>query len=101
MQNEIANYSKSEAKRELARLSLLLKRANQAYHRDDDPIISDSEFDKLKAINQEIEKHFPELKRKDSQSQIVGAKPARGFSKIKHSVKMLSLANAFDKNDLC
>ena len=40
MQNEIANYSKSEAKRELARLSLLLKRANQAYHRDDDPIMS-------------------------------------------------------------
>ena len=100
MQNEIANYSKSEAKRELARLSLLLKRANQAYHRDDDPIISDSEFDKLKALNQEIEKHFPELKRKDSQSQTVGAKPARGFSKIKHSIKMLSLANAFDKNDL-
>ena len=42
MQNEIANYSKSEAKRELARLSLLLKRANQAYHRDDDPIMTDS-----------------------------------------------------------
>ena len=40
MQNEIANYSKSEAKRELARLSLLLKRANQAYHRDDDPIMT-------------------------------------------------------------
>lgn len=100
MQNEIANYSKSEAKRELARLSLLLKRANQAYHRDDDPIMSDSEFDKLKALNQEIEKHFPELKRRDSQSQAVGAKAARGFSKIRHSIKMLSLANAFDENDL-
>ena len=62
--------------------------------------MTDSEFDKLKALNQEIEKHFPELKRRDSQSQAVGAKAARGFSKIRHSIKMLSLANAFDENDL-
>ncbi len=100
MQKEVAKYTKAEAKSELARLSVLLKRANQAYHSEDNPIISDSEFDRLKSINKEIESRFPDLKRSDSQSDIVGAKPAKGFMKIKHSVKMLSLANAFDEGDI-
>lgn len=46
--NNIDNYSNAEAVKELARLSILLKRANRSYHQDDDPIMSDAKFDELK-----------------------------------------------------
>ena len=98
--NDIVNYSKSKAAKELARLAILLKRANKSYHQDDDPIISDAEFDKLKKLNQKIEDYFPDLKRIDSLSDVVGASPATGFAKIKHSKKMFSLGNAFNEEDL-
>ena len=52
--NNIDNYSNAEAVKELARLSILLKRANRSYHQDDDPIMSDAEFDELKKLNKTI-----------------------------------------------
>jgi len=98
--NNIDNYSNAEAVKELARLSILLKRANRSYHQDDDPIMSDAKFDELKKLNQRIELHFPKLKRSDSPSEVIGASPATGFAKIKHAKKMFSLGNAFNEEDL-
>lgn len=85
---------------ELARLASLLNAANEAYHTNDAPEISDAEYDALKRRNAAIEARFPELKRADSPSDLVGAAPADGFGKITHKVRMLSLSNGFDDADI-
>ncbi|MCJ8139636.1 NAD-dependent DNA ligase LigA [Falsirhodobacter halotolerans] len=85
-----------EAAAELADLAQRLAQANDAYHRDDAPTLTDAEFDALKRRNQAIEIRFPELKRPDSATDQVGAAPSDAFGKVRHAVAMLSLANAFD-----
>ena len=89
-----------QAAAELARLADLLTRANRAYHTDDAPEISDSDYDALKRRNAEIEAAFPGLKRDDSPSEQVGAPLAEGFAKVAHEIRMLSLGNAFDDEDV-
>jgi len=97
---DVADLSADDARAELARLADLIQRANVAYHGQDAPQISDAEFDALKRRNQEIETRFPELKRADSPSEAVGAAPSSGFAKITHAQRMLSLANAFEDQDV-
>ncbi|KIT16972.1 NAD-dependent DNA ligase LigA [Jannaschia aquimarina] len=97
---EVEALDEAAAKAELARLADLLVRANAAYHAEDAPIISDAEFDALRRRNAAIEARFPDLKRADSPSDLVGATPAEGFSKIRHAQRMLSLGNAFDGADV-
>ncbi len=92
--------TKDQAKTELAWLATQLTQANTAYHRDDAPDIADAEYDALKRRNTAIEARFPDLKRTDSPSDIVGGAVAEGFGKIKHVVRMLSLGNAFDDDDV-
>lgn len=96
----VESLSEEEARAELARLAALLAEANQAYHGADAPDISDAEYDALKARNAAIEARFPDLKRDDSPSEQVGATPAEGFAKVTHAVRMLSLGNAFDDDDI-
>jgi DNA ligase (NAD+) len=62
--------------------------------------MSDAEFDALKARNAAIEARFGDLKRADSPSDMVGAAPSEGFAKVTHAVRMLSLGNAFDDEDV-
>ena len=100
MTDDIQTLSTAEADAELARLADLLARANTAYHGEDAPDMSDAEYDALKRRNAAIEAMFPDLKRSDSPSDLVGAAPAEGFQKITHSVPMLSLGNAFDDEDV-
>ncbi|MEM6887809.1 MAG: NAD-dependent DNA ligase LigA [Pseudomonadota bacterium] len=90
----------AEARSELTQLATALSAANTAYHRDDAPEIADAEYDRLKARNTAIEQRFPHLKRSDSPSDQVGAAVVEGFSKVTHAVAMLSLANAFDEEDV-
>ncbi|WGW02643.1 NAD-dependent DNA ligase LigA [Tropicibacter oceani] len=92
--------SEDEARAELARLAQVLAQANQAYHTQDAPEISDADYDRLKQRNAAIEALFPDLKRDDSPSDQVGAAPAEGFSKVRHAVRMMSLSNAFDDADI-
>ena len=89
-----------QARAELARLADLLQKANVAYHREDDPAISDAEYDRLKHRNAAIEARFADLKRPDSPSDQVGAAVADGFGKVQHAVRMLSLGNAFSDDDV-
>ena len=90
----------SEAEAELTALSLALNKANHAYHSADTPSISDAEYDRLKQRNLSIETVFPELKRRDSPTDQVGAAPADGFAKLQHKQRMLSLGNAFTNEDV-
>ncbi|WP_209426636.1 NAD-dependent DNA ligase LigA [Pararhodobacter sp. SW119] len=96
----VEKLSEAEAQAELDRLAGLLDKANRAYYQADAPVMADAEFDALKRRNAAIEARFPALKRADSPTEQVGAPPAEGFGKIRHTVRMLSLANAFDADDL-
>jgi len=77
-----------------------IKEHNQHYYEASTPKISDAEYDKLKKEITEFEKKYSFLKSKSSPSLLVGTKPSKNFLKSKHRVKMLSLLNAFDQEDL-
>ncbi|WP_050602407.1 NAD-dependent DNA ligase LigA [Ruegeria sp. 6PALISEP08] len=96
----ISDLTEDQARAELARLADVLSRANTLYHGADAPEISDAEYDTLKRRNAEIEAQFPNLKRSDSPSEQVGARAADGFSKVTHAMRMMSLGNAFDDEDV-
>ena len=97
---DIEALNDQTAAAELAELAQQLSRFNQAYHTDDQPEISDSEYDALKRRNAAIEAAFPHLKRDDSPSDQVGAPVSETFAKVTHAVRMLSLANAFTDQDV-
>ena len=85
---------------ELKRLKLEIARHDALYYQNDAPEISDAGYDTLRARNLAIEARFPELVRADSPNLTVGAAPAAQFSKVAHTVPMLSLANAFADSDV-
>ncbi len=90
----------SQAEAELAELAEMLSWHDKLYHGQDQPEISDAEYDLLVRRNSAIESRFSELIRSDSPSRRVGAAPTTGFRKIRHSVAMLSLSNAFSQQDM-
>lgn len=98
---ETSDISDEEtARRRLAALATLLAGANTAYHGVDAPEIDDAQYDHLKRENAALEAKFPHLKRTDSPSDQVGSAPSDGFGKITHAQRMLSLGNAFDREDV-
>lgn len=96
----VSELTEDQARAELARLAEAIARANTLYHAEDAPDISDADYDALKRRNADIEARFPQLKRPDSPSDQVGARPAEGFSKLEHAVRMMSLGNAFNDEDV-
>ncbi|MFN2127618.1 MAG: NAD-dependent DNA ligase LigA [Anaerolineales bacterium] len=72
---------------------------NYRYHVLDDPVISDSEFDRLLAELKKIEAENPELITPDSPTQRVGGVISEGFNKIQHPAPILSLGNAFGSDE--
>ena len=73
---------------------------NKKYYDQNISEIPDAAFDNLKNEIIDLEKKNTFLSNKKSPSQSVGYKPSKNFKKVKHGVPMLSLANAFDRNDL-
>ena len=77
-----------------------LKKHNKFYYENSSPEISDKEYDSLIKENNHLEKKFPDLILQNSPNNTVGGSTSNKFKKINHKVKMLSLANAFEKKDL-
>ncbi len=73
---------------------------NYRYHVLDDPVVSDAHYDDLMKQLRELESERPELVTPDSPTQRVGAAPLEGFDEVEHPSPMLSLANAFDMDQL-
>lgn len=96
----VEDLNEAEAKAELGRLSDAIAEADRLYHQEDAPDLTDAEYDLLRRRNQAIEERFPDLKREDSPSERVAPGPADGFAKVRHARPMLSLANAFDDEDV-
>ena len=91
----VSELTLDEAKKELEHLAKEIAKADTSYYQNDDPYLSDAEYDKLKHRNLDIEAKFPELIRADSPSLRVGAKVKSGFKKVTHSFPMLSLGDVF------
>ena len=89
-----------ETRKRHSYLSLLIAKHNKKYHGEDNPDISDAEYDALFQELSNLEEQYPELTNVDSPTQKVGAAPSKKFGKIKHSVPMLSLGNVFTEEDL-
>ena len=83
-----------------AELRHLLNRAGHAYYVLDAPVMEDAVYDRLYRELLELEQNDPGLQRPDSPTQRVGGAPAEGFTSVEHRVGMLSLDNAFNRDDL-
>ena len=99
-QKPAGDLTEAEARKELARLAVEIKLADAAYYEEDNPHLSDADYDALRRRNSDIEAAFPHLKRKDSPSDRVGAEVSEAFSKVSHGLPMLSLDNAFSDEDV-
>ena len=77
-----------------------IKKHNKLYFEKSSPKISDSQYDEIKREILDLEKKYSFLKSELSPSNALGYAPSKNFVKSKHRVKMLSLSNAFNKEDL-
>lgn len=89
-----------DLKKRVKELTDLLEKYNYEYYVLDNPSVSDAEFDRLMQELMLIEEQHPELKSNVSPTQRVGGQVVSEFKKIPHKRMMLSLANAFNEDDL-
>lgn len=89
-----------EAEKRILEIRELLNRYNHEYYVLDNPTVSDAEYDRLMQELIDLENRFPEFKSSLSPSQRVGGKVLEEFKKVQHKRSMLSLANAFNEDDL-
>ena len=89
-----SNVSENDNQSKLNSLYEQIIEHNKKYHQDNNPSISDAEYDELVREAIEIEKEFPEFKQTNSPTDLVGSAPLDGFTKIQHKIPMLSIQNA-------
>ena len=77
-----------------------ITKLNKNYYNNNNPLVSDAEYDDLKKEILLLEQNYKFLKSKNSPSKIIGHKPSKNFKKSLHKVPMLSLGNAFSEEDL-
>ena len=88
------------ARRRVVELRGLIAHHDYRYHVLDDAEIPDVEYDRLMRELQTLEEQHPDLVSADSPTQRVGATPSDAFDPVHHRVPMLSLANAFDEEEV-
>ncbi len=88
---------KRQVKDKIEQLSDKLNKYSYLYYVKNEPVVADSEFDKLLLKLRKLEEKYPEFITKDSPTQRVGVKIQSRFNKVKHAKKMLSLQAAQDR----
>ena len=81
-------------------LRRLIAHHRKRYYVDNDPEVSDAEYDALERELREIEDAWPELRTDDSPTLRVGGEPGEGFPTFRHATPLLSLDNAYDEAEL-
>ncbi len=89
-----------DAARRIGELRMQIRHHEHLYYVLDAPGISDAGYDALMNELKKLEAAHPELVTPDSPTQRVGGKPAEGFAKVRHSRPMLSLDNAYSREEL-
>ncbi len=97
---EVESLTLEEAKEEHDALVAEIKRHDALYYQEDQPEISDADYDALRLRMEALEARFPSLITAESPTQKVGAAPSEKFAKVRHAVRMLSLGNAFSDEDV-
>lgn len=97
---EVSKLSEADAMAELHRLGQDIAHHDRLYHQRDAPEISDAAYDALRRRYEDIKAAFPDLIDDANPAEAIGAAPADGFGKVKHRVAMLSLGNAFSREDV-
>jgi len=93
------NITLKQAKTRVEKLRTELSRHNHLYYVENNPQISDYEFDRLLRELIEIEKIYPKLFSPDSPSNRIGGIVAKGFTPFKHIVPMMSIDNIVNENE--
>jgi len=91
---------KTEIKKAVERLKNRINYHNWLYYVQNEPEISDEEYDKLYRELAELEEKHPSLKTFDSPTQRVGGAPVKEFKPVKHGIPMLSLENSYNEDDI-
>ncbi|MGQ9610028.1 MAG: NAD-dependent DNA ligase LigA [bacterium] len=89
-----------EAKKRAEQLRREIHYHDRKYYVDNNPVISDYEYDQLMKELETIEAQYPELITPDSPTQRVGGEPAEEFATVEHRVAMLSLDNTYSQEEL-
>ncbi|MDH5692450.1 MAG: NAD-dependent DNA ligase LigA [Gammaproteobacteria bacterium] len=92
--------STAESKRRIEQLREQIEHHNYQYYVLDNPEVPDAEYDRLMRELESLEQAHPEFVSSESPTQRVGAQPLDSFKQVIHTVPMLSLANAFDEQEV-
>lgn len=98
--SKTSTTSRDAAIARVGELHELLHQYEHHYHVLDDPLVSDAEYDQLFRELQQLESDHPDLLTQDSPTLRIGAPPLANFESVKHAVPMLSLGNAFGRDEL-
>ena len=88
------------AEQRIKELSETLKYHNRKYYIEDSPEIEDFEYDAMLRELEDLEAEFPQFKKEDSPTQMVGGAASKLFSSVVHTVKMESLQDVFNFREL-
>jgi DNA ligase (NAD+) len=100
LRNSLSDMKNDLIKKNYLKKIKLIDKYNNHYYDKDKPIITDQKYDYLKKEIIDLENRYDFLKNKNSPTKIVGFQPSKNFRKVKHKIPMLSLANAFNEDDL-
>lgn len=100
LSNITSDKIRQQAKTNIDELRGILRFHENRYYVQNDPLISDSEYDSLYKLLEKAEKEDPSLITADSPTQRVGAALVKDFPKVNHLVPMLSLENSYNADDL-
>jgi DNA ligase (NAD+) len=92
--------NEAQAKKRIDKLRKDINYHNYRYYVLDNPVISDYEYDQLMRGLENLETQFPHLIIPTSPTQRVGAPPLEKFEEVRHTFPMLSLANAFEEEEV-
>jgi DNA ligase (NAD+) len=96
----VATAAPRDAQAKAEKLRRAIERHNRLYYNEAAPEISDAEYDRLFQELVKLETDYPGLRSPDSPTQRVGSAPSDAFAEVTHRVPMLSLANAFEDEDV-
>jgi DNA ligase (NAD+) len=95
-----SSLTRDQARRRIEALRREIAYHEKKYYIDNDPQISDAEFDGLMRELGELEARFPEFITPESPTQRVGEKPLEGFRTVTHRTPMLSMDNCYNEAEL-